>query len=214
MTAKIVAFLNQKGGSGKTTISTNVATALRRDGFNVILADTDPQGSARDWRSAGGADEDTVPVVGLDRPKLIETDLRTLARNADLIILDGAPQMQQLAAAAVRVADLILIPVQPSPYDIWAASDTVALIKTRQELSGGQPKAAFIISRAIKNTILSKDVKDALADYDLPVFEAGTSNLVAYTTAATEGKSVIGYGDKKADREISAIVEELKKWLA
>ncbi|WPE96037.1 ParA family partition ATPase (plasmid) [Pseudomonas aeruginosa] len=213
MTAKIVAFLNQKGGSGKTTISTNVATALRGDGLNVILADTDPQGSARDWRDAGNG-EDTVPVIGLDRPALIEKDLRSLARNADLIILDGAPQVQQLAAAAVRTADLILIPVQPSPYDIWAASDTVELIKTRQELSGGQPKAAFIISRAIKNTILSKEVKDALASYDLPVFEAGTSNLVAYTTAATEGKSVIGYGDKNAEREITAIVEELKTWLA
>lgn len=211
-TAKIVAFLNQKGGAGKTTLSTNVACALQADGLRVILADTDPQGSARDWRSAN-TDDDSIPVVGLDRPALIEKDLRTLAQGSDIVIIDGAPQVQLLAVAAIKIADLVLIPVQPSPYDIWAASDLVELIKTRQALAGGKPKAAFVISCAIKGSRLNAEVKEALASYELPVFDSGTSKLVSYPTAATVGRSVIGFGDKKAEKEINDIMKELKSWL-
>lgn len=201
-----VAVLNQKGGSGKTTIATNLAYALKRDGHRVLLVDADQQGSARDWNEANGGE--LLPVVGLDRETLPK-DLQAVAGGYDWIVIDGAPQIAKLSAAAVRAADVVLVPVQPSPYDIWACADLVDLISARQEATGGKPKAAFVISRAIKNTKLSGEVAQALEGYGLPVFGAGTTQRVAYPTTASKGGTVFDE-DGEAAREIDAIKDELE----
>jgi chromosome partitioning protein len=213
MACKIVAFLNQKGGSGKTTIATNVAEALSRRGFNVILADTDPQGSARDWKAASESEEG-VAVVGFDRAQLIARDLPAVARGADFVIIDGAPQVKDLAASAIKAADLVIIPVQPSPYDIWATADLTDLIRSRQEVADGKPKAGFLISRAIKNTKLSREITEALEVYGLPILKSGTTQRVIYPAAAAEGKSVLDSGDAVALSEVENIASEVLQWLA
>jgi chromosome partitioning protein len=202
-----VAVLNQKGGSGKTTIATNLAYALKRDGHQVLLVDADQQGSARDWNEANNGE--LLPVVGLDRETLPK-DLQAISGGYDWIVIDGAPQIAKLSAAAVRAADIVLIPVQPSPYDIWACADLVDLISARQEATGGKPKAAFVISRSIKNTKLSGEVGDALKEYGLPVFQAATTQRVAYPTTASRGGTVFDEGVGEAAKEIDAIKEELK----
>lgn len=213
MACKIVAFLNQKGGSGKTTIATNVAEALSRRGYNVILADTDPQGSARDWKAASESEEG-VAVVGFDRAQLISRDLPAVARGADFVIIDGAPQVKDLAASAIKAADLVIIPVQPSPYDIWATADLTDLIKSRQEVADGKPKAGFLISRAIKNTKLSNEITEALEVYGLPILKSGTTQRVIYPAAAAEGKSVLDSADAGALAEVENIASEVLQWLA
>lgn len=209
--SKIIAVLNQKGGAGKTTLSTNLARALQLDGDKVLLIDSDPQGSARDWNAAGNGE--LLPVVGLDRPTLAK-DIQAIQANQDWLIIDGAPQIAELAVAAIKCADLILIPVQPSPYDVWACEDLVDIIKTRQEVTNGKPKAAFIISRVIKNTQLSKEIGEALEGYGLPVFKNFTSQRVIYPKSAATGLTVLdaeSSGDAAA--EIRAIAQELKEFL-
>ncbi len=209
--SKIIAVLNQKGGAGKTTLSTNLARALQLDGDKVLLIDSDPQGSARDWNAAGNGE--LLPVVGLDRPTLAK-DIQAIQDNQDWLIIDGAPQIAELAVAAIKCADMILIPVQPSPYDVWACEDLVDIIKTRQEVTNGKPKAAFIISRVIKNTQLSKEIGEALEGYGLPVFKNFTSQRVIYPKSAATGLTVLdaeSSGDAAA--EIRAIAQELKEFL-
>jgi chromosome partitioning protein len=209
--SKIIAVLNQKGGAGKTTLSTNLARALQLDGDKVLLIDSDPQGSARDWNAAGNGE--LLPVVGLDRPTLAK-DIQAIQDNQDWLIIDGAPQIAELAVAAIKCADMILIPVQPSPYDVWACEDLVEIIKTRQEVTNGKPKAAFIISRVIKNTQLSKEIGEALEGYGLPVFKNFTSQRVIYPKSAATGLTVLdaeSSGDAAA--EIRAIAQELKEFL-
>ena len=199
--SKIIAVLNQKGGAGKTTLSTNLARALQQDGDKVLLIDSDPQGSARDWNAAGNGE--LLPVVGLDRPTLAK-DIQAIQDNQDWLIIDGAPQIAELAVAAIKCADMILIPVQPSPYDVWAC----------QEVTNGKPKAAFIISRVIKNTQLSKEIGEALEGYGLPVFKNFTSQRVIYPKSAATGLTVLdaeSSGDAAA--EIRAIAQELKEFL-
>ncbi|MEI8208341.1 MAG: ParA family partition ATPase [Methylococcales bacterium] len=209
--SKIIAILNQKGGAGKTTIATNLAHALQIDGHKVILVDSDPQGSARDWNAA--SDGAILQVVGMDRSTLAK-DIHSVVDNYDFIIIDGAPQIADLAIAAIKCADVILIPVQPSPYDIWACEDLVEIIKARQEITEGKPKAAFIISRVIKNTQLSKEIKEALEGYSLPVFKNYTSQRVAYATSAATGATVVSKETKSdASNEIHAIAQELKDFL-
>ena len=111
------AILNQKGGAGKTTISVNLAMALQQSGQRVLLVDSDPQGSARDWHAAGNGS--LLTVIGLDRPTL-DKDIKAL-NGYNKILIDGAPQLAEMAVSPIKCADIVLIPVQPSPYDIWAA---------------------------------------------------------------------------------------------
>ncbi|MHC5862745.1 ParA family partition ATPase [Nostoc sp.] len=202
----VIATLNQKGGSGKTTIATNLAHALKRDNYTVLLIDSDPQGSARDWNEASGGN--IIPVVGLDRETLAK-DLQAISQGYDWIVIDGAPQIAKLSAAAVKAADLVLIPVQPSPYDIWACADLVDIIAARREVTNGKPKAAFVISRAIKNTKLSGEINQALSDYGLPVLKAGTTQRVVYPTTAAEGLTVFSDPSSDAAKEINALKKEV-----
>ncbi len=206
----IIAVLNQKGGSGKTTTSTNLAFALQQAGSKVLLIDSDPQGSARDWNEANGGE--LIPVVGMDRETL-PADLKAIQSGYDFVVIDGAPQIAKLAAAAIKVADIVIIPVQPSPYDIWAAADLVELVKARQEVTDGQPLAAFLISRAITNSKLSGEVKEALQEYGFPVLKNGTTQRVVYPTTASIGETVFCQPASPAVNEIEAIAEEILEML-
>jgi len=181
---QVIAVLNQKGGSGKTTIATHLARALQLDGADVLLVDSDPQGSARDW--AAVREDQPLTVVGIDRPT-IDRDLKNVA-SKDYVIIDGAPQAADLAVSAIKAASFILIPVQPSPYDIWATSDLVDLVKQRIELTDGKLKAAFVVSRAIKGTRIGAEITEALTGYGLPVLEARITQRVSYPGSAAAGR--------------------------
>lgn len=184
---KVIAVLNQKGGAGKTTVATHLARALQVLGKSCILIDSDPQGSARDWSAV--REDNQVPVVGIDRPTL-ERDLKSIAEH-DFAVIDGAPQAADLAASAIKAADFIIIPVQPSPYDIWAASDLVDLIKGRISVTDGKLQAAFLVSRAIAGTRLGNEVGDALEGYGLPVLASRIHQRVIYPSTAAAGKTAL-----------------------
>jgi chromosome partitioning protein len=204
---KVIAVLNQKGGSGKTTIATHLARALQLDGADVLLVDSDPQGSARDW--AAVREDQPVTVVGIDRPT-IDRDLKNVTRK-DFVVIDGAPQAADLAISAIKAADFVLIPVQPSPYDIWATADLVELVKQRIEVTDGRLQAAFVVSRAIKGTRIGADVTEALAGYDLPVLEARITQRVIYPGTAATGTTVLdAEPDGDAAAEVRALAVEIK----
>lgn len=202
----VVAVLNQKGGSGKTTIATHLSRAFQLMGRDVLLIDSDPQGSARDW--AAVQDDQPVLVVGIDRPT-IERDIKAVSHK-DLIVIDGAPQAADLAISAIKASNLVLIPVQPSPYDIWAASDLVELVKQRIEMTDGRLKAAFVISRAIKNTKIGAEIREALEGYGLPVLETRITQRVVYPSSAAVGATVIDVEpSSNAAQEIRALASEV-----
>ncbi len=207
----VLAVLNQKGGAGKTTIATNIAHSFVKDHKKTLLVDSDPQGSARDWNELN--DSSIVPVVGLDR-ETIAKDLEAIWTGYDIVIIDGAPQIEKMSIAAVKIADFILIPVQPSPYDIWACADLVDIIRARQDVTEGKPKAAFVISRLIRNTKLSQEVYTALEEYKLPILKSTTSQRVIYPTSASEGKTVFCEEESNlAAQEIISIRDEIMEMI-
>ena len=207
---KVISVLNQKGGAGKTTIATHLARAFQLDGTKVLLIDSDPQGSARDW--AAMKPDQPVSVVGIDRPT-IERDLKSVAA-VDFAIIDGAPQIHEMAVSAVKASHFVLIPVQPSPYDIWATSALVELIKARIEITEGKLAAAFVLSRVIKGTKIGEEVAAALSDYGLPVLRSRISQRVGFPASAARGSTILDEEPKSdGTREVLALRDELKSLL-
>lgn len=202
----IISILNPKGGSGKTTISTNLARSLHERGHSVLLVDSDPQGSARDWHAAN--EGNPVELVALDRPNNIKT-LTSMAANYDYVVIDGAAKLEDMIAACIKISDFVLIPVQPSPYDIWAASDLVDFIKARQEVTDGIPLASFVISRMVEGTRLGSDVRAVLDEYALSVCNTSITQRQVYPQSASEGLTVYDADNVKAKAETSALTDEL-----
>ena len=205
----VVAMVNHKGGTGKTTLSINLAFAFAEI-QPTLLMDADPQGSALDC-----ADSRATPQMNLDacavEPSALLRDVRRLATRYGWIIIDGPPGIGRVSVGAVRAADVVLIPSKPSPFDVWVASDIVEAVRDRQETTGGIPKGCFVIAMVRPRTRLVGQVNAALAEYGLPVLEARTSERVVYLMTAIEGKSVLDSRDMAARGEILAMRDEIER---
>jgi chromosome partitioning protein len=204
----VVAIVNQKGGTGKTTLATNLASVLAERG-TVLLLDSDPQASSQNWAASDWASPEGLAVKGMGKGNLLE-QVRSMARDYDWIIIDGPPGITRTSADAVRAADLVLIPTKPSPLDVWAASDIVAAVQARQKSTNGMPKAAFVITMSQPRTRLGRQIDAALAEMGIPVLRARTTQRVAYPNAINEGNSVVDGRDQTARNEILAIRGELE----
>ncbi|HMU20832.1 MAG: AAA family ATPase [Novosphingobium sp.] len=207
----IVALLNQKGGVGKTTLAVHLAAALAEKGRTLLL-DADPQGSAVSWSSQR---ESAPPftVTALAKPT-IHRDIEQIAHGYDHVVIDGPPRASDLARSVIMAADFVLIPVQPSPYDLWAAQETVGLI---QEAATYKPgiKAAFIMNRKAVNTAISKSAKEALGDLPFPVLTAEVAQRVIFAETAATGETVSEREPNgQAAREVAAFVAELERMAA
>ena len=209
---RILSFLNPTRGSGKTTLSTNLARALHDDqGRKVLLVDSDPEGSTPDWHAAW--EDTTIPRVALDRPNHLKT-LASLGAAYDFVLVDGVANQEEMVAAAVGISDAVLIPVPPRLDDVWVVVDLVDRIQARQEATHGLPCVAFVVSRAIDHTKLGRDVAGALAEYGFPVFESVIVQREIYSERAAEGLTIFDGPRGPASAEITLIAVELIAFLA
>ena len=209
---KIIAIVNEKGGTGKSTISTNLATALHRRGNKVVLVDADPQGTARDWREGSPEGANLPPVIALDRPQMLNS---ISALDADYVVIDGPAKAEAMAAAIVRIAHVALLVIQPSGADLWASAATVKLIRSKLDV-GGRIDAAFLVNRASGVSKLSKLVKEgSWNEYEIDQLSSTIGNRVAFAQALTDGLSVYDKADAQAKTEVDSVINEMElaKWL-
>ncbi len=206
----IFGVLNQKGGVGKTTLSVNLAACLARTGARVLLIDADPQGSALDWAAARQS-EPLFSVVGFPRAT-IHKEIAQLGQGYEHIIIDGPPRVTDLARSAIMASDIVVIPVQPSPYDIWAAEEVVKLI-TEARVYKENIKSVFVVNRKITNTAIGRDVRDALAAYPVHVLNASVAQRVVFAEAAAQGQAIFEIDPAgPAVAEMEAVAAELMEY--
>ena len=206
----ILSALNQKGGSGKTTLAIHLAMALVRQGARVLLIDADPQGSALDWSVARQVTP-ALPVIGLPKA-VLHREVPGMAADYDHVVIDGPPQVADVTRSAVLASDAVLIPVQPSGLDVWGASAVVTLL-TEAAMVRPNLKAAFVISRKMVNTALARDVPGTLADYRLRTLKASLAQRVAFAEALGAGLTVFDLNPRSAASvEVEALTKEVMEF--
>lgn len=184
----IIALLNQKGGVGKTTLATHLAGVFARRGQSVMVIDADPQGSALDWarRRAQLGLERTFGVIGLARETL-HIEAPQIARHVDHIIIDGPPRVTALARSALLAADVALIPVQPSAYDLWASQEMIDLVGEAMVFRP-QLKAAFVVNRRVVRTIVGREARGALSDHRFPTLDTEVHQRTVFVGSVADGR--------------------------
>jgi chromosome partitioning protein len=211
----IVSLLNQKGGVGKTTLATHLAAGLAIKGERVLLVDADSQHSALDW---GAKREGPLPFTLLGQPTaVLHRDLPPLVDNPyTAIVIDGPGKLTDVPRSAIMASDVVLIPVQPSPYDVWSSVDILKILE-EAKVYRPQVKTAFVITRKIANTVLGRDVADALGEHEVPVLETHIYQRQCYATTAGAGLTVLeakqsDSSHRQAVEEIMALVEEVVRF--
>lgn len=208
---KIVAIANQKGGCGKTTTTMMLAGALSQAGLSVLVVDADPQGTATRWAaSAPDGDLFLATVVSLaDAGAKVGREAKRLAASVDLTLIDCPPAVESPSTqSAIANADAVIIPVVPSPPDLWAAIGIRQLVVAL----GKDDVSRLVVNMAPTGTTLAKEAEDLLADFGIPRLETTLHMRNAYRQASVYGSDVLRMKprDAKAASEVESLVVEVR----
>jgi len=199
-------LVNQKGGVGKTTLAVNLASCCARAGNRVRVIDADPQGSLLQWQSISGTEAFDVLHVP---SRTLHRQMKSLAKGYHHIVIDCPPALGDITTSILKAAELAVIPVGPSPLDVWSSRETVDLVAETMK-KNRRLRACMLVSRKIARTRIAREARGALAEYGLPVCSVEISQRIAYVEALLSGQSVLTYaGRSPAAEEIRMLCREL-----
>jgi chromosome partitioning protein len=209
MSGKVIAVVQQKGGSGKTTIAVNLAVSFVRRGMTVALLDTDPQGSLGRWFMArrerlgeAGMEFSTSSAWG------VSYECEKLKRSVDIVIVDTPPKVDADLRPALREADLVLVPVASSHVDLWATDGVL-------DLAARENKTAWLVLNRVRSgTRLAEDVARAAGELTARLAVARIANRVVYAETLGHGLGAQEAGSKTVKGEVEALADEVLSRLA
>ena len=210
--ARIVAICHPKGGVGKTTTTMILSAALAERGYGVLVADCDAQASASAWANAAPEGKPfPAAVVNLSAyAGKVHREIQRQLDNYDFIVIDCPPGLESLSPqSAILVADLVIVPLPPSPADLWAARGVKLLIERGTDFNPGM-KAGILPNRVVR-TSLSRAIMRELNDFGIPLLSSRLTNRTAYQEAVVSGMSVSALGPdaKGAADEVSGLADEV-----
>ena len=213
MPAKIITVANQKGGSGKTTVSMQLAGTLARRSYRVLVVDADPQATATRW-AASASDEIPFPasVVGLSAAnEKVHREVRKFINDYSVIIIDCPPAADsQVPQSALLVADLVLVPIIPSPLDMWAAVGIKQVIANVSEINDTL-QARLLLNQCQPRTTLAQEAQEILPAFGIETATSQLCHRQVYRQAAVFGKTAHDFGRKAAAAisEIESLADEV-----
>ncbi len=211
MAGAIITVAQQKGGSGKTTLTANLAIGFLRQGKRVALVDIDPQGSLGRWFMTR-LETDEALVENLDFATSsawgITYECRKLADGHDVVIVDTPPKADSDLRPALRAADLVIVPVSMSHVDLWATEGVLDLARREDK------EALVVINRARAGTRLAADVAEAAGKLSARIAETQLANRVIYAEALGRGRGAAEGPKTPARAEVDALAEEVAGILA
>lgn len=211
---KIIAILNQKGGTGKTTLTINIGRCLQILGHKVLVIDTDPQANGLTWHAASQGS--VLPVFGITTPTL-KKDIDNISDGYDYIIIDGAGNLDdnKPTLAALMCADMVLIPMKASSFDKWSTLDIFPLIEQVQILRPQNLlKFSLILNECKVKTRSMRKTELECRERELPLFNSRTFDREDYITCLEQGLTVLDTSPlDKAANEIREITKELLEFI-
>ncbi len=200
MSAHVITVAQQKGGVGKSTLAIHLAVAFAKRGLSTMLFDTDPQGTVSHWHAKRKADD--IGLIATSGWRLTR-DL-TMAREAnDIIIIDTPPHAEMDIKVSTRAADMVLVPLQPSPADVWAVRETMNTI------AGESSHVMVVLNRVIARANITRDVKEKLAMMDIPVAKTHIGSRVLFAAAMESGLTVLDGFKNISMGEVDCLVDEV-----
>lgn len=212
--SKIIGIVQVKGGAGRSTLATNLAGELSKQGRTVLIDCDMPQGTSASWyavRQQIGKADNLKADTAKDHRELIEK-VEQYRRQADYIVLDGPPRIAEMSRATLVLADLCLMPVGASVAEIWATSDVLTLIEEARQIKPVDARMVWTRHRPFTN--LAKELSaQAEAELGLPILKTPMGMRVAYMEALGSGLTAAEVGDTLARMEIRFLVAEVIKIL-
>ena len=208
----IIALVSNKGGVGKTTLSMNVASGLNRRESTGIL-DADPQQSSTHWARVGNLSGFKSPDLLTLSDTPFNEQVKTLADKHRYVIIDCPPSIASPEThSALRIADVAIVPVQPSPVDLWATVHIASIVKEAHQ-DNPNLKALLALNQLEPRTTLSRVMQGAMGQLGLPVLLTPIKRRAVYRNCLLDGRTVYDCGVRGTDAiaEIEAIIEEVIK---
>lgn len=203
--AKVISFLNGKGGVGKTTLALNVATSLGNSGYNVMAVDTDPQFSLSDFYH----EKMPFDISEADSEKEVYK-VKKKYDNYDYIIIDGAGSLSNISSSAVFMSDLVVMPLTPSALDYKASGSLVDVIEARNETQPNKVIARWLINKVVPGTVMTNVLKSAIAESGIVAFRTTIAQRQSYIRSLNEeGSTIYDSKDNQAKGEIDVLVKEI-----
>jgi chromosome partitioning protein len=211
-----IAVTNLKGGVGKTTIAVNLAVVFAQRGKSVCIIDTDQnQNSAVEWVTYRSAERPTIQVFPFKLEQISTKTINDLEKKFDIVILDGSPQLSELATRTLIVSDFVFIPINTSLFDFKAFEKFLELLKevdkNRVAIDMPSIKAYAILNKINERTMLSNEIIGGLQNFDVPILKTKLANRTAYGETTLDGLGVTEGRDKKASEEFNKLVDEIEK---
>lgn len=208
MAGKVITIAQHKGGAGKTTLSAQLAAALGLTDAKVLIIDVDPQGSLTEWhkvRSQTLGRKNKITLFQTQGWKMMR-ELPRIQREFDYIIVDTPPHAESESSIAIRLADLVLMPMQPSPLDVWACAPTIKIILQEKK------PLMLVMNRLPAKSRLNDTIMDKLNGMSVQVARSTLGNRVAFASSMMQGLGVGEFDPRgMAAAEMADLLKEIKK---